>query len=408
MSKIEIRALRRDEVGDFVWTFRAAFHGDSAPEGPDFLRDSLPIDRSICAVVDGNIAGVTSSFPFEINTPGSSARAAGIIAVGVLPTHRRRGILRGLMRRQLADARDAGEPLAVLWASESSIYHRLGFGMAIRAQIGRLDRTAVRFRDNHPNAGRMRLVSTDDARTLLPPLYDRAMLDVPGALRRTPDWWSMVVLADRPWQRMGAGPLRIVVHSTDGIDDGYAMYRTSRSWDPEGLVDGYAIVVEALGSTPAVVHALWRYLVNIDLVGDIRPFNIPLDHPLPLMLDDPRQLRLHQRDGVWLRIVDLPAALRGRSYAAPGELVVEVRDADCSWNAGNWRLNVGDAVVVEPTSRSADISLDVGDLGAAYLGGVSFNTLRQSTRAVEHVPGCIQRADAMFRTDRQPWFIDDF
>jgi len=340
--------------------------------------------------------------------PGGDVRAAGVTGVGVIPTHRRRGVLTGLMRRQLADVREWGEPVAILWASEASIYPRFGYGLATRNARLDADRSRTLGPASAPGGGRVRLVSHEEALELLPPVYDRIRAVSPGFFARWPDWWDAHTLADPEHERDGAGPLFRAILELDGRPEGYALYSVRHEWSQEG--PGAKVQVrEALATTPAATQELWRYLFGVDLVERVQARRLPADHPLFLLAAEPPRLRFSLGDGLWLRLVDLPAALALRGYAAEGALVLEVADAFCPWNDGRWLVEAApDAAAVERATGEPELRLPAGALAAAYLGGHSIADLARACLVEELAPGAVARADHLFRTDRAPWCPEGF
>ncbi len=212
------------------------------------------------------------------------------------------------------------------------------------------------------------------------------------------------MLADPPESRGGGGPKSFVVLEVDGKPQGYAVYRLDvgfGSLGPETTVR----TLEALGSTPAATAAIWRFLLDVDWTRATTAWRLPVDHPLLFLLARPNLARPTVSDGLWVRLVDVGAALSGRSYADGPPVVLEVTDAFCPWNEGRWKLTGGRA---ERTDETADLALDVADLGAAYLGGFTFAELWRAGRVEELRPGAVESADASFRTGLAPWCPEVF
>jgi predicted acetyltransferase len=407
--QIVVRAIEPGELDRYVAAVAAGFHDELRDaERIERVRRLAVPDRSLAAFDGERIVGTAGSLPFRLTVPGRREVAAGgVTAVTVHPTHRRRGILRQLMRRQLDDARAAGEPLAVLWASEGGIYPRFGYGLAsLNARIdAQRDRMVLRA---EPRAWEARLLSHEEALEALPPLYDAVRLDNPGFFARSRDWWDVHALDDTPKARRGAGPLFRVLLELDGEPAGYALYRFQHHW-VDGVPEGELHVAEALGVSPSAHREVWRFLFGVDLTARVRARHLALDDPLPLLVTEPTRLRLSVGDGLYLRLVDVAAALAGRGYAGEGALTLDVADEQCYWNAGAWRLEVtaGTASVSE-ASGGADLRLAVGDLASAYLGGFTFSQLARAGRVEELVAGALARADALFRAERAPWCPENF
>ncbi len=362
-------------------------------------------DRMLAAWDGDQIVGGAGAFPFQLSVPGGRRVAAGgVTVVGVLPTHRRRGILTSLMRAQLDDLRGRGEPVAYLWASESTIYGRFGYGMASLQGGFELPRERTAFAHPAEPCGEVRLIQPQEAVEKFPPIYDRVLAERPGMFERSRDWWKLRAVGDSPDPRGTAGPLQRALLEIEGRPVAYATYRIQQAFEAFTST-GSTMVVEALGATPGATKEIWRWLLDMDWTSKIRAERLPIDHPLFHLLAEPRRMRFRLADSLWVRLIDVGAALSGRGYAEEGEVVFEVRDEFCPWNAGRWRLSNGRA---ERTEAAAGLALDVDALGSVYLGGFSFRQLADALRVEELDAGAIDRADAIFRTDRAPWCPEIF
>ena len=360
--------------------------------------------RVFAAREGGAIVGGCGSFPFELTVPGGVVRAAGLSVVGVLPTHRRRGILRAMMRAQLDDVHRRGEPVGYLWASEDTIYGQFGYGQA--SLCGNIDVAKTHARLAQPPASRaeLRLIDDAEALALLPRVHDRVRREVPGMIARGADWWRLRRLADPEHRRMGAGPLQRAVLLRDGEPRGYALYRIHQHFEG-GSTQGHVAVIEAIGADLEATRDVWSYLFDIDWVARIKAAQLPLDHPLLLMAARPRELKFVVHDGVWVRLVDVPAALMARRPGGGDPVVIEVADAFCPWNAGRWRVAAGS---VDRSTAAADLACDVTALGSVYLGGFSFQRLARAGLVHELRGGALARADALLPADRAPWCPEIF
>ena len=408
-SEIRVRAVREEDLETFAETNGSAFGFEwDADDWTNVTRLVQP-NRMLCAFQGAAMVGVAGALQFSLAVPGGELPTAGVTLVGVRPSHRRRGVLTAMMRHQLDDVRAWGEPLAILWASESNIYHRFGYGLAtLRATID-VEPDRATFRAPSLPFGRIRLIPLDEALRILPDLHERARAGSPGTFRRSPTWWTERRLADSARHRRGGGPMFRAALEVDGRAEGYALYRVHSSWGESGLPEGWLDVLEALGTTPLATREIWRFLFGVDLVARVRADRLRPDHPLLLTLAEPRRLRLRLLDGIWLRVVDVRAALGARAYADTGSLIFDLIDPFCPWNAGRWRLEAGPGGArLAPTADPPDLRLDASDLGAAYLGGVSFSQLVRAARVEELRPGAAHRADALFHTPIAPWCPDDF
>jgi predicted acetyltransferase len=331
--------------------------------------------------------------------------------VSVAPSHRRRGVLTALMRRQLTELHEQGrEPVAALWASESSIYGRFGYAPATeRGNLsGEVARLVLRP-DVDLGEGTVEQVGVEEYRAAAVGLHDRVRRFVPGNLARDARWWARGLLDD-PTQRHGASERRFVRHvEPDGAVTGYAAYRVRPAWTDDGQSDGTVVVEEVRALTTPAYAALWRFLLSLDLVRTMRAPSASPDDPLRHLLAEPRALRAQPYDALWVRLVDVGRALAARRYPAPVNLVLEVRDRFCPWNDGRWAL-VGHpaGAFCSETDADPDLVVDVEALGAAYLGGVSLATLQAAGRVTEVSPGAVTQAGTAFRWPVPPWCPDEF
>lgn len=375
------------------------------PEEEDYERElaTLPPERALVAVEDGRTVGLAGAYKFDLTIPGGQLPCAGVTWVGVQPTHRRRGVLREFMTRQFADARSWGEPIAALWASESAIYGRFGYGIAAPSAWIKGDRARFSLRGDPEPAGRWHLLTFEEALSRFPPIYERVRQVRPGFLTRNEHWWREHRLADPERWRRGASEKYYAVLELDGEDAGYAVYRVKNEWE-EGFPRGEVRVMEAFTTSPLAERELWRYLFGVDLTVRVEHVGADPGAPVFLMVRDPRALQLRVHDGLWLRFVDLEAALAARSYRPGDSVVIEVHDELCPWNAGRYR--VGETV--ERTDAEPDLVLDVADLASVYLGAFDFVQLARADRVDVRTAGAAERASDRFRTFSVPWCPEIF
>jgi predicted acetyltransferase len=410
-----IRPVTAEDYASFRWVFGHAFNSGPLPETrmARALRQ-FEADRSLAAfdaALPGSdtIVGTTGVYSLRMAVPGGVLPVAGVTAVSVLPTHRRRGVLRSLMHRQLADIAARGEePVAALWAAETPIYGRYGYGRATSSAYFEFHRGEGALARQAPADPRLalRLAEPADAAAELAKVHDAVLAGQPGFFARDDDWWGRV-LDDEPGERDGAGPLRCLLAEDGSGVRGYALYATRGRWDePTGLPDGGLTVREIVAADPAAGAALWQNLLDRDLIASVTADLRPADDPVLHQLLDQRRARVRVGDGVWVRIIDLPAALSGRAYAGPVDVVLEVTDALLPGNAGRWRLRAGGpdgGAVCERTEQPADLALDVRELGAAYLGGTRLGTLAQAGLVRELRPGAVVASSAAMTWDPAPW-----
>ena len=379
-------------------------------------REIFELDRLIGAVDRDRWVGAGGAYSFRLTVPGGEVGAAGITMIGVAPTHRRRGILRSMMRWLLDQARERGEPVSILYASEGAIYPHFGFGLASLHSSLDIDHRRTRFARPAEPLGLIRFVEPDEALRLMPPIYDTVRVRTPGAISRNETKWRVELVSDTKWGSASGGPKFMAVLEVDGVVRGYTIYRVKGEWGDRGP-NNTLLVLEVTGLDPAAERALWEWLFSIDLVGPIKVRHGPVPHPLTLQMTEPRHLGMtFLRDGLWLRLIDVRAALEARSYAAAGSVTLELTDEFCPWNAGRWRIDVSPSdepgargvATVSATDADPDLTLDTTDLAATYLGGFTFTDLARAGRVGACRPGAIEAADGLFATVVVPWCSTGF
>jgi predicted acetyltransferase len=307
------------------------------------------------------------------------------------------------MTRQLADARSWGEPIAALWSSESSIYGRFGYGISAPSAWIKGDRARFALRDDPEPVGRWQLVTLEEAVSRFPPIYEEVRSMRAGLLTRDEHWWREHRLADRESWRRGASEKYYALLELDGADAAYAVYRVKNEWE-DGFPKGEVRVIEAFTTSPLAERELWRYLFGVDLTSRVEYFAADPAANVFLMVRDPRSLQLRVHDGLWLRFVDVEAALSARSYRPGKPVVIEVHDDLCPWNTGRYR--VGESV--ERTEAEPDLVLDVADLASVYLGAFDFVRLARARRVDVRQRSAAERASDLFRTPLPPWCPEIF
>jgi predicted acetyltransferase len=369
-------------------------------------RDITEFDRTLAAFDHSEVVATAGIFSYDITVPGGSLPCGGVTRVTVQPTHRRRGILTAMMRRQLDDMHQRGEPLAALYASEAPIYGRFGYGLATYQAELELERHRAAFR-KPPSGGRVALIDLARAVSAFQRVWDDARPAQPGMLSLSQSWWRYD-LADLQFNRHGASPEYRVIYEQDGKPTGFALYRMKLDWDPAGPA-GSLMLRLLIASTAQAYAALWHYLANVDLVVKISAHQRSTEEPLRFLLVDSRQPKTRIEDGLWLRLVDVGKALAGRTYATEGRLVLRVKDDFCPWNDGAYELEGGpQSASCRPTEKTAELEITAADLAAIYLGGNRLQVLRDAGRVTELRDGSVARADAMFATDRAPWCPSHF
>ena len=406
---IEIRPIDEGEFETFVAALRVPFGEDFPPEVVAAWKQQFEFDRSLAAFDDGRIVGGAAALTMELTVPGGAqVPTAGVTWIAVMPTHRRRGIASMLIARQLDDIAAGGEPIAVLGSSESIIYGRFGYGHATEALGFEIERAHAAFRQPPRDEGRLRVLDAVEAKQALPRIFDVARRRQPGELARDDADWNTALLDHESW-RDGFSAFFFVVHEDASRQpDGYAVYRVKQEW-PGELASNVVKVTELIAVSDEVRGHLWRYLLDLDLVRTVVTENSPVDEPLRWLLADPRRMRLiHLHDALWLRLVDVSAALRARTYATIDTLVLDVADPFRPAFAGRYRVDGSPGgASCAPTDDAADLAIDVADLASTYLGSTTFSELARARRVVELTDGAMRRADLMFSSTPRPWCTTD-
>lgn len=397
---LEIRPITGDEREAFLHGTEVAFSSRLKDDELEAFLPTVEPDRAFAAFDGGRIIATAGGLTFRMVVPGGARiPTAGVTAVGVHPTHRRRGINTRLMRSILEQAVERGEPVALLLASEAAIYGRYGYGLA--SLMGEFEAESARmsFVKGYEPQGRVDLISKEEALPIIDEVYEAAL--GPGGVERDTRWrdTSFAAVAedkDKPW-------FYAMHRDVDDRPDAYAVYTMKHDWT-RSIPGGTITVAESVASTPSGYADIWRYMFDIDLVAKVDAWNRPADEPLFHLLREPRRLRFSLNDGFWLRVVDVVRSLEARRYASDGRIVFEFRDEFLPEVAGAYELVVTDgAGRCSPTEAQADLVGAINILGATYLGGATFGQLARAGRVQERSEGSLARADAMFASDPAPW-----
>jgi predicted acetyltransferase len=397
---VEIRAVEPDELETYMAVVETAFGGHLEDDFSRFHRPFVEVDRTFGAFEGGAMVGGAGAFSFAMTVPGGEAAVAGVTSVGVLPTHRRRGVNTALMRTQLEDARRRGEAVCALYASQGSIYGRYGYGVAALNAAIDVETRRSAFGPWYAPTGRVRLVERAEAMGGFLPVYDAVRRSRPGMIAL--DERAFAYRLEDRWRDAGSVRGFFAAHETSGAIDGYVQYRIDQDWDvvPKNVLK----VDDLMATTPQAYAELWRYVLDVDLVIRVTAWNRPSDDPLQLLVLEPRPLNLKLKDAVWVRLVDVERALSSRAYRADADVVLDVRDAFCPWNEARFALAIGDGrATCGRTDAEPDLALDVAELGAVFLGGTRLSALHRAGRVEERTPGAVVRTDAAFVWDPAPW-----
>lgn len=397
-----IRAITPEEFGSWERVIGATFGFDNRPEDQEIWKKRAEFDRYFAAFDGEDMVGTGGAFTLSMDVPGgASLPFGGVTAIATQPTHRRRGVLTAIMRRLHDQAVERGEVISALWAAESLIYRRFGYGVAIEGCDLRIERAHAALAEDRPPAGRLRLVGGEEARAVFPGVYTRATAGIPGTVHRGDRDWEMYFYDPEHW-RDGATAQRYVLYERDGRVAGYALYRQKEEWE-----QNHARSEVRIGDLQAIdgeaYRALWRYCFGMDLVLVVKARTRRLREPLALLLEDPRRLQELRCDNIWLRLLDVAGALAARRYAVEGEVVLEVVDGFTPAAGGRFVLRGGpDGAECARTNRAAEVTIPSADLAAAYLGDARLEDLAWLGR-VQGDPGAVSRAQRMLQWPMQPW-----
>lgn len=338
---------------------------------------------------------------------GADVPTAAVTVVTVHPPYRRRGLLRAMMTHQLEQVARRGEPLAALWASESLIYGRFGYGPATSRAVLSGTNRRLGFLPGVGAAGSVDEVTREEFLRIAPGLHESMRPERPGTMVRDQGVWEFAVF-DQEFARRGGTEIRYVVHYDKAGDaDGFATYRFHEKFDAEP--EGEIRIREVWAEDPAAYAGLWRYLLDLDLARTFRLWSAPVDEPLRHLVTDARAVVTSVTDNLYVRVVDVEAALAAREYAAGVDLVIEVDDPLLAANSGRWRLVTdGSTAQVTRVTSAPDLSMGILELSTIYLGGVSLATLHRARRVTEHTTGAVAAAATAFGWHRAPWCPDMF
>lgn len=401
-----LRAIEPAEFPAFWRSLSETFGGDPRDVERESEGKVFEFDRSIAGFDGDQIVSTSGIYSRTVTVPGGELPFAAVTMVTVAPTHRRRGVLTEMMRRMLEDARERQEPVAGLWASEATIYGRFGYGLASRNATLSAVKKPLAVRPGFGEPGRIDRVAPEETRADLVRIYEAAKTDQIGWLNRSEPWWDLR-FTDPEETRDGSTAVRHYVHTGADGADGYVSYRIGQS---RGADEARQVQIHDLFAANAeACAALWRFVFDIDLVGRISKWHMAIDDPVQQLVTDPRALGLTIGDGLWVRVVDVAAALAGRNYATDIDIVLDVTDPFCPWNTGRYRLSGGPkGAECSPTRDSADLAIGATDLGAAYLGGIRLTEIAAAGRVTQARPGTLLAASRAFTADRAPWCPDGF
>jgi predicted acetyltransferase len=412
MTALEYRTIPEAHLDRALDLHYLVFLQKDAEDEPRKLdREILEHCDTVGAYEGDQLVGLLAAHPLRLSVPGGELPCAGVTFVSVAPTHRRRGVLSGMIAELWRRCAAAGQPLAALWVSEAGIYGRFGFDPATRSYSVTVDAEHPLDLRIEPDDRPLRLVDPADAAAVIGGRHEAARAERAGRVARDAFWWRTHILSAEDGEDDELSAPRVVVIGEPGEEPaGYVLYRTRT--DDEGR--GTLHLRELEAESPAVAAALWRYTASIDLVDRVKAWGRPLDDPLLRFAGDRDQVRVTQEfPALWLRLVDVPGALAGRAWSAPVDVVLEVTDSGVPANAGRYRLTAepgprGHRAVVSRTGDAPDLTLDVRELAACYLGGHDLAELVRAGLVTEHTEGAAARFGSAARTALLPHTTDEF
>lgn len=387
-----VAALDEMVEGELPNPARAAYWRDNAFE----------FDRSMAAFDDGQLVGQSMTYSLGMSVPGGSVLPCGGVSwIGVLPTHRRRGIMTAMMRWQMDDIHERDEPLAALYTSQAPIYGRFGYGMSHLREKWEIDADNSAFESEVESGGQIKFIEYEEAKALFRPIHERAMHLFPGMVTRSDAFWTARLYDDETGLDKPPKMFYVAYDGDEGIE-GFAAYSIDDNW-VDALPRQVLTVKELIALSDRAYAGLWRFCLDVDLVSTVKATRPP-DEPLVWLLADKRAMKREVGDSMYLRLVDVPGALSAREYDTEDSMVIEVVDEFCPWNNGRFLLDAGpEGAACSPTSEGPDVTMAARELGSLYLGGVSARSMQRAGRIEDHTGDGVARLDRMFRSTVAPW-----
>lgn len=410
LEGIEFRVGREHERIAFNRALHRGFSGHFRPQVGELEYEKAawdPMSSAVLAFDGDEMVGTTAGYDFRMAVPGGVTKLFGVTEVTVAATHRRRGILRSMMRQLLAKGRDEGHHIAGLWASESNIYGRFGFGISGETHVAKIDTRFSRFRAIPESRGRVRFAGPEKMREIAPKVFEAATIHTPGMIYRRSGEWDWRYNPGRIANIQKQKPFFVVCYE-DETPTGYAEY----SVEEQHLMHLPSVLTvhELVAATTSAETTLWRYILDIDLVNEVHHNLHPKKSNLLWLLDDPRKLSLEPYDSFWVRLLDPVEALASRTYSAEGDVVIRIVDDFCPWVDGVYRLTAGrdGSANCEETDRGPDVTLSASALGTIYMGSFYLADLQRAGRVEEHRHGAVRTIDTMFPTSGVQNFLPEF
>ncbi len=399
-----------ERTDEFFAAGMRGFHDDYVANRWAPMHKVFEPERMFGFQVDGRWISTCGAYSRKLTIPGGSMPVAAVTLVTVQASYRRKGLLTEMMKHQLDNIHQRGEEsVALLWASESAIYGRFGYGQACpQVRLSGKTKTTGFRRDVDLGSGSVGEVERDQAIPIIKRLHQNLLPRRVGALDRNYDWWVAKWHDPEQW-RHGSSAYRFALHYNHrGQPDGYVAFRVKNDWSESGA----EVSVDELDADSAVARAaLWRFVLDLDLVRRFIRQNAPLDDSVRYLVADLRSVKAEDQDGTYARLVDVPRALEARRYLSDLDVTIRVVDPLLTHNTGTIRLEAGrDGASVTRVTRGRrrpDLTMDVRDLGAIYLGGTSLAALARAGLVTERTQGAAAATSAAFGW-AQPPFCPDF
>jgi predicted acetyltransferase len=397
-AALTFRPVAADQLRASYDIFRAAVHdAPASDEHWGVMARAYVADRTFGAFDGDRQIGAAASFPASLTVPGGTILPmAAVTYVGVRTDYRRRGALSGMMRVQLADLAARGDVFAGLHASEPVIYERFGYGISTVARTVKVYNKRATMRQDVPVAGTVRLLDKDEIVPTLQAAYPTIQTARAGLMGRSAQWWALSYE-----RRLTTDYLLVAGHfDTAGTLDGWVAYRPEEDTSDDPRAGSGLRVLDFQSASQGVANDLWRYLIGVDLIDDTVVYFRPVDDPIEALLVNPHAVRSEADDELWLRIVDVPAALAARAYGVAAPVVIEVVDPLLPNNSGRYRIGQH---ATERTSEPAALTMNVETLAMLYLGTWRATTFAEIGRIMVADPAALVTADRLFAVDQPAW-----
>ena len=406
---IELRSVTDENFVEWRKAVRQGFGIHVHPDDIARLRnDRAELDRLVAAVDTGSerIVGTGGADSYSLTVHGGAVvPMAGVAYMTTSVTHRRQGAFSVMMNQIHDEARERGDIVSGLWASQAHLYSRFDYGIGVNSYDWEIDPRFGSFShspisDDNNSEAHVYFVDANEAAVILPGIYEQMRQQTVGSVDRNPGRWRYQ-LFDEERVRDGASALFFAICEEGREQTGYVAYRMRRKGDTDmGVLE----IVEQVSLTDTAHATMWRFLLNFDLVGKITATNRPADDPLWWMLADPRRLNRTSHDALWVRLLDIPNALEARTYNADGQIKIGLISESQPAEAGTYVIDIDDSQAsVKKTTDKPDVMMTPADLSVIYMGGAKPGPLVEAGRIDIITTGSLAKLHSMFSTDSAPW-----